>query len=227
MLGQLVLALADLDNCAVLADIAAAMSVEESAWAPTGVRGTSAEHLRPQADRPSRPVSMTRILAGSPIVASHGGPDCPLVDAYSLRCAPQVAGAARDTVRIVADRELASVVDNPIITDAGTVESTGTSTAPRSPVMLDFLAIAVADLAASRKRRTKPFLDAARNRGLNAFLADDRSRRRTHDRSTPDAIVSNSNVWPSRERRLVPSSTMQEDHVSMGWSATLAQGHRP
>ena len=98
MLGQLVLALTDLDRLLVLADISAAMSVE-------GLLGTDkvfAPHLhalRPQPGQAVAAANMMRVLAGSPIVASHSGPDCPLVqDAYSLRCAPQVAGAARDTV---------------------------------------------------------------------------------------------------------------------------------
>ena len=71
-----------------------------------------AEHQEWNTPQAAAAANMVRLLAGSPIVASHSGPDCALVqDAYSLRCAPQVAGAARDTVehaRTVAARELAS-----------------------------------------------------------------------------------------------------------------------
>jgi histidine ammonia-lyase len=225
MLGQLVLALADLDRLLVLADIAAAMSVE-------GLLGTDrvfAAHLqalRPQAGQAIAAENMTRMLAGSPIVASHSGPDCPLVqDAYSLRCAPQVAGAARDTVthaRTVAERELASIVDNPVITDAGTVESNGNFHGAPVAYVLDFLAIAVADLASISERRTDRFLDAARNRGLNAFLADDPGVDSGHmiAQYTQAAIVSElKRLAQPASVDSIPSSAMQEDHVSMGWSA--------
>ncbi|WP_020100848.1 histidine ammonia-lyase [Mycobacterium sp. 360MFTsu5.1] len=225
MLGQLVLALADLDRLLVLADIAAAMSVE-------GLLGTDrvfAAHLqalRPQLGQAVAAANMTRVLAGSPIVASHSGPDCPLVqDAYSLRCAPQVAGAVRDTVthaRTVADRELASIVDNPVITDTGTVESNGNFHGAPVAYVLDFLAIAVADLASISERRTDRFLDAARSRGLNPFLADDPGVDSGHmiAQYTQAAIVSElKRLAQPASVDSIPSSAMQEDHVSMGWSA--------
>ena len=176
MLGQLILALTDLDGLLELADIAAAMSVE-------GLLGTErvfAPHLqalRPQPGQAVAAANMMRVLAGSPIVASHSGPDCTLVqDAYSLRCAPQVAGAARDTAthaRNVANWELASVIDNPVVTDEGTVESNGNFHGAPVAYVLDFLAIVVADLASISERRTDRFLDASRSHGLNPFLADD------------------------------------------------------
>lgn len=225
MLGQLVLALADLDRLLVLADIAAAMSVE-------GLLGTDrvfAAHLqalRPQPGQAVAAANMTRLLAGSPIVASHSGPDCPLVqDAYSLRCAPQVAGAARDTVahaRNVADWELASTIDNPVITDAGTVESNGNFHGAPVAYVLDFLAIVVADLASISERRTDRFLDAARSHGLKPFLADDPGVDSGHmiAQYTQAAIVSDlKRLANPASVDSIPSSAMQEDHVSMGWSA--------
>ncbi len=225
MLGQLVLALADLDRLLVLADIAAAMSVE-------GLLGTDrvfAPHLqalRPQPGQAVAAANMTRILAESPIVASHSGPDCPLVqDAYSLRCAPQVAGAVRDTVahaRNVAHWELASIVDNPVVTAAGTVESNGNFHGAPVAYVLDFLAIAVADLASISERRTDRFLDAARSRGLNPFLADDPGVDSGHmiAQYTQAAIVSElKRLAQPASVDSIPSSAMQEDHVSMGWSA--------
>ncbi|MHA3019139.1 histidine ammonia-lyase [Mycobacterium sp. BMJ-28] len=225
MLGQLILALADLERLLVLADVAAAMSVE-------GLLGTDrvfAPHLqalRPQPGQAVAAANMTRILAGSPIVASHSGPDCALVqDAYSLRCAPQVAGAARDTLahaRNVAQWELASIVDNPVITDAGTVESNGNFHGAPVAYVLDFLAIVVADVASISERRTDRFLDAARNRGLNPFLADDPGVDSGHmiAQYTQAAIVSElKRLAQPASVDSIPSSAMQEDHVSMGWSA--------
>lgn len=225
MLGQLVLALADLDRLLVLADVAAAMSVE-GLLGSDRVFAPHLQALRPQPGQAVAAANMTRILCGSPIVASHSGPDCPLVqDAYSLRCAPQVAGAARDTVahaRNVADWELASIVDNPVITDAGNVESNGNFHGAPVAYVLDFLAIVVADLASISERRTDRFLDAARNRGLNPFLAEDPGVDSGHmiAQYTQAAIVSElKRLAQPASVDSIPSSAMQEDHVSMGWSA--------
>jgi histidine ammonia-lyase len=225
MLGQLILALADLDRLLPLADIAAAMSVE-------GLLGTVkvfAPHLqalRPQPGQAAAAANMVRVLADSPIVASHSGPDCTLVqDAYSLRCAPQVAGAVRDTMthaRNVASWELASTIDNPVITDEGTVESNGNFHGAPVAYVLDFLAIAVADLASISERRTDRFLDAARSHGLNPFLADDPGVDSGHmiAQYTQAAIVSElKRLAVPASVDSIPSSAMQEDHVSMGWSA--------
>ena len=225
MLGQLVLALADLDRLLVLADVSAAMSVE-------GLLGSDrvfAAHLhalRPQPGQAVAAANMTRMLAGSPIVASHSGPDCPLVqDAYSLRCAPQVAGAARDTVahaRNVANWELASVIDNPVVTDKGQVESNGNFHGAPVAYVLDFLAIVVADVASISERRTDRFLDAARNHGLPPFLADDPGVDSGHmiAQYSQAGIVSElKRLAAPASVDSIPSSAMQEDHVSMGWSA--------
>ena len=123
-------------------------------------------------------------------------------DAYSLRCAPQVAGAARDTAahaRMVAERELASVIDNPVVTLDGRVESNGNFHGAPVAYVLDFLAIVVADLASISERRTDRFLDVARNHGLNAFLAArPRRRQRAHDRPVHPGRRSSpsSSGWP-------------------------------
>ncbi|MGW4099159.1 histidine ammonia-lyase [Mycobacterium sp. NPDC004974] len=225
MLGQLVLALHELDSLLRLADIAAAMSVE-------GLLGTERvfaadlQELRPHPGQGLAAANMTRLLANSAIVASHKTDNCTVVqDAYSLRCAPQVAGAARDTVehaRLVAQRELASAVDNPVVTLDGRVESNGNFHGAPVAYVLDFLAIVVADLASISERRTDRFLDPARNHGLNAFLADDPGVDSGHmiAQYTQAGIVSElKRLAVPASVDSIPSSAMQEDHVSMGWSA--------
>ncbi|HKV18897.1 MAG TPA: histidine ammonia-lyase [Mycobacterium sp.] len=225
MLGQLVLALVDLENLFRLADVAAAMSVE-------GLLGTDRvfaddlQRLRPHPGQATSAANITAVLAGSPIVASHRGDDCTRVqDAYSLRCSPQVAGAARDTAdhaRAVAERELASVVDNPVITLDGRVESNGNFHGAPVAYVLDFLAIVVADLASISERRTDRFLDVARNHGLNPFLADDPGvdSGQMISQYTQAAIVSElKRLAAPASVDSIPSSAMQEDHVSMGWSS--------
>jgi histidine ammonia-lyase len=98
MLGMLALAITDLRELVTTADIAAAMSIE-------GLLGTDAvlaadlHALRPHPGQADSAANMRAVLAGSPIVASHRGPeDTRVQDAYSLRCAPAVAGGARDTL---------------------------------------------------------------------------------------------------------------------------------
>ncbi|EQD44504.1 Phenylalanine/histidine ammonia-lyase, partial [mine drainage metagenome] len=95
-------------------------------------------------------------------------------DPYSIRCAPQVTGAARDTVdfaRQVADRELRSAVDNPVVLPDGRVESTGNFHGEPMAFALDFLAIAAAEVGSIAERRIDRLLDPARSSGLPPFLA--------------------------------------------------------
>ncbi|WP_430647552.1 histidine ammonia-lyase [Agromyces sp. GXS1127] len=225
MLGMLALAIHDLRTLLATADIAAAMSVE-------GLMGTDAvfaadlHELRPQRGQAVSAANLRNLLAASPIVASHKGPECTRVqDAYSLRCAPQVHGAARDTLAhaaSVADAELASAVDNPVLTPDGRVESNGNFHGAPVAYVLDFLAIAVADVASMSERRTDRFLDQARNHGLPPFLAHEVGV----DSGLMIAQYTAAGIVSELKRLAapasvdsIPSSAMQEDHVSMGWAA--------
>jgi histidine ammonia-lyase len=136
-----------------------------------------------------------------------------------------VTGAARDTVDyalLVASRELASAVDNPVITLDGRVESNGNFHGAPVAYALDFLAIVAADVASMAERRTDRFLDVSRNGGLHAFLADDPGVDSGYmiAQYTQAAIVSElKRLAAPASVDSIPSSAMQEDHVSMGWSA--------
>ena len=225
MLGMLVLGVADLRQLLKVADITAAMSVEAQ-LGTDAVFASDLQELRPHPGQAAAAANMRAMLAGSAIMASHRGPECTRVqDAYSLRCAPQVAGAARDTVdhaALVAGRELASAIDNPVITNDGRVESNGNFHGAPVGYVLDFLAIVAADVASMSERRTDRFLDVARSHGLNAFLADDPGVDSGHmiAQYTQAAIVSELKRLASPASvDSIPSSAMQEDHVSMGWSA--------
>jgi histidine ammonia-lyase len=225
MLGMLLLAITDLRRLLTIADITAAMSVE-------GLLGTDdvfaddLHTLRPHPGQAASASNLRKIIAGSEIRESHRTEACTRVqDAYSLRCAPQVAGAVRDTVdhaERVALVELASAIDNPVITLDGRVESNGNFHGAPLGYVLDFLAIAVADLASMAERRTDRFLDRARNGGLNAFLAADPGVDSGYmiAQYTQAAIVSElKRLAAPASVDSIPSSAMQEDHVSMGWSA--------
>ena len=226
MLGMLVLAIEDLRMLLKTADIAAAMSVE-------GLLGTDRvfapelQAIRPHPGQALSAANLTAVMKDSGVVASHRGPDCNRVqDAYSLRCSPQVQGAARDTVEYaaqVAGRELASAVDNPVVlAEDGRVESNGNFHGAPVAYVLDFLAIVAADVASISERRTDRFLDKARSHGLPPFLADDPGVDSGHmiAQYTQAAIVSEMKRWANPASvDSIPSSAMQEDHVSMGWSA--------
>lgn len=226
MLGMLVLALADLQRLLPTADLTAAMSVEGQ-LGTDDVFAADLQELRPHPGQQQSASNLRMIMRDSQIRESHRDPHaCTRVqDAYSLRCSPQVAGAVRDTVAhatTVAKRELASAVDNPVVTLDGRVESNGNFHGAPVAYVLDFLAIAVADLASISERRTDRFLDAARNHGLRPFLADDPGVDSGHmiAQYTQAAIVSElKRLAAPASVDSIPSSAMQEDHVSMGWSA--------
>mgnify|MGYP001948110183 CR=1 FL=1 len=225
MLGMLVLALHDLRRLITNADLAAAMTVE-ALLGTDRVFAADLQELRPHPGQAVSAANLRALLADSQIMESHRGPDCTRVqDAYSLRCSPQVNGAARDTLdhaALVASRELASAVDNPVVLPDGRVESNGNFHGAPLAYVLDFLAIPVADVASMSERRTDRMLDRARSGGLPAFLADDPGVDSGHmiAQYTQAALVSELKrlAVPASVDSL-PSSAMQEDHVSMGWSA--------
>jgi histidine ammonia-lyase len=225
MLGMLVLALHDLHRLLDIADLTAAMSVE-ALLGTDRVFAADLQALRPHPGQAVSAARMTALLADSAIMASHRGPDCNRVqDAYSLRCAPQVHGAARDTVayvETVADRELAAAIDNPVVLPDGRVESNGNFHGAPVAYVLDFLAIPVADVASMAERRTDRMLDATRSHGLPPFLASDPGVDSGHmiAQYTQAAVVSEmKRLAVPASVDSIPSSAMQEDHVSMGWSA--------
>ena len=236
MLGMLVLALNDLDVLVKTADIAAAMSVEGQLGTDR-VFAPELQELRPHPGQAVSAANLTRLLADSGVVASHRGPDCNRVqDAYSLRCSPQVHGAVRDTLdhcALVANRELAAAVDNPVVVDMPEVEegrqarletkveSNGNFHGAPVAYVLDFAAVVVADLASISERRTDRFLDKARNHGLSPFLADDPGVDSGHmiAQYAQAGIVSElKRLAAPASVDSIPSSAMQEDHVSMGWA---------
>ncbi len=224
MLGTLVLAISDLELLTRTADIAAAMSLE-------GLLGTGRtlaedlQALRPHPGQAASAQNMRCLLDGSAIIASHLTDDPRVQDAYSLRCAPQVAGAVRDTLAhatVVAEREMASTIDNPVVLPDGRIESNGNFHGAPVGYVLDFLAIAAADLASISERRTDRMLDRNRSQGLPPFLADNPGVDSGHmiAQYTQASIVTEmKRLAVPASVDSIPSSAMQEDHVAMGWSA--------
>ncbi|HWM33700.1 MAG TPA: histidine ammonia-lyase [Pseudolysinimonas sp.] len=225
MLAMLALAITDLRALLDTADLAAAMSVEGLAGTDR-VFAADLHALRPHPGQATSAALMRAVLEGSGAIAAHAGTGFTRVqDAYSLRCAPQVHGAARDTVdhaALVAGRELASAIDNPVVTLDGRLESNGNFHGAPVGYVLDFLGIAAADVASMSERRTDRFLDKNRNGGLAPFLADDPGVDSGHmiAQYTQAGIVSElKRLAAPASVDSIPTSAMQEDHVSMGWSA--------
>jgi histidine ammonia-lyase len=225
MLAHLCLSVADLEVVLRTVDVTCGMSVE--ALLATDANFAERIHrVRPHAGQAASAANLRRVLAGSPIVASHRHSDHAVQDAYSLRCAPQVHGATRDALayaRGVAEVELASVTDNPVVfAGDGSIVSTGNFHGQPLGYAADFMALALAGLGAMVERRIDRLMDPARSQGLPPFLAPEAgvnsgfmlahytgaalvNRLRGH--AAPSSIDS------------VPTSGGQEDHVSMGWNA--------
>lgn len=225
MLGMLIMAIEDLEMLCDSVDLTAAMSVEAQMGTDQVFLPELHLPLRPHPGQATSAANMFHALKESKIVESHKVDDTKVQDAYSLRCAPQVTGAVRDTIahaRLVAQRELAAAIDNPVVLDDGRVSSNGNFHGAPVAYVLDFLAIAAADLGSISERRTDRMLDKARSHGLPPFLADDPGvdSGLMIAQYTQAALVSeNKRLAVPASVDSIPSSAMQEDHVSMGWSA--------
>lgn len=229
MLGMLLMACADLAGLLTAADVTAALTME-ALLGTDRVLAPELHAVRPHPGQAASAANMLKVLDGSGLTGHHqtghdGLPAAPRVqDAYSVRCAPQVAGAGRDTLahaRTVAVRELAAAVDNPVVI-GGRVESNGNFHGAPVAYVLDFLAVAAADLGSIAERRTDRLLDKNRSHGLPAFLAGDPGvdSGLMIAQYTQAALVGElKRLAVPASADSIPSSAMQEDHVSMGWSA--------
>jgi histidine ammonia-lyase len=230
MLAMGVLGLARVEALAKVADIACALSVE-ALLATDRPFQPRIHRLRPHPGQVSAADNLARLLDGSAIVASHRESHHAVQDAYSLRCAPQVHGAVRDVCSHagrVFDIELGSVVDNPIVLpDDGDVVSGGNFHGQPLAFALDFLTTAVTELGSISERRTDRILDPDRSSGLPPFLAADPGVNSGYmlTQYTAAALVAENRILSHPASvESIPTSGLQEDHVSMGWGAGLTLG---
>ena len=207
------------------ADVVAAMSVE-AALGSDRVFDERLIALRPHPGVVASASNLRRLLAGSPIVASHRESAHLVQDAYSLRCAPQVNGATRDVLRFAAsvlEVETNSVSDNPIVLpEDGEVLPGGNFHGQPVAVALDALAAAVVPLASIAERRLYRLLDPARNNGLPAFLVAESGLNSGFmlAQYTAASLVSECKTLAHPASvDSIGSSAGQEDHVSMGMTA--------
>ena len=226
MLGLLVLACADALALLRTGDVACAMSVESLLGTDRPFQ-PELQAIRPHPGQARSAANLTALLAGSPIVASHRHSEHAVQDAYSVRCHPQVMGAARDTLDFasqVAERELRAAVDNPVVLPDGRVESTGNFHGEPLAFGADFLAIAAAEVGAIAERRIDRLLDETRSRGLPPFLAPEagvNSGLMVAQYTAAALVAENRRLAQPASVDSLPTSGMQEDHVSMGWGAGL------
>ena len=224
ILGMLCLAAHDASHLLRVADIVAGCSVE-ALLATDRAFAADLLALRPHPGQQASAANLRAVLADSPIVASHRTGDDRVQDAYSIRCTPQVHGAARDTLDFVVsvtEWELASAIDNPMVLPDGRVESCGNFHGAPVALAADYLAIAAAEVGAVAERRIDRLLDPHRSHGLPPFLADDPgvdSGLMIGQYTAAALCAENRRLAAPATVDSLPTSAMQEDHVSMGWGA--------
>ncbi|MBX3461768.1 MAG: histidine ammonia-lyase [Planctomycetes bacterium] len=204
------------------ADVACAMTVE-------ALRGSEkpfqarVHALRPHVGQEATAANLRALLRDSRIVPSHA--DCAKVqDAYSLRCAPQVHGAAKDGIRFAVEvlvTEANSVTDNPLVFPNGEVVSGGNFHGQPVSQALDFLAIAVSTLANISERRIEQLVNPDIS-GLPPFLA--RNPGLESGFMIPQVVAAalaseNKSLAHPASVDTIPTSANREDHVSMGVTA--------
>ncbi len=225
MLAMLLLGAADARHLFTMADLTAALSIEAMLGSDRPFQ-PELHAIRPHPGQALSAANIHRLLQDSSIMDSHRDNLVHAVqDAYSMRCAPQVAGAARDTLSFVDDvagRELRSIVDNPVVLPDGRVESTGNFHGAPLGFAADFLAIAAAEVGAIAERRVDRLLDVCRSRDLPPFLSPDagvNSGLMIAQYTAAGIVAENRRLANPASVDSLPTSGMQEDHVSMGWAA--------
>jgi histidine ammonia-lyase len=226
MTGIGALLVQDAANVLEVADIAGALSLE-------AVRGTNRafdkriQRARPHPGQIAAAAHLRALTADSEIMHSHRHDSHKVQDPYSLRCMPQVHGAARDALRYtrrVVETEMNSATDNPLIfAEQGEVISGGNFHGQPVALALDFAAIALADIASISERRIEAMLDPHFSE-LPPFLT-------MHggvdsgfmvSQYTAAALVSENKILAHPASvDSIPTSANQEDHVSMGATAAL------
>jgi histidine ammonia-lyase len=226
--GMLAVGILACDRAARLAktaDVAAAMTVEAALGTDVAF-DERLQALRPHAGPNASASNLRKLLSGSEIAASHRKSDHLVQDGYSLRCAPQVHGAAREAIRFargILETEVGSVSDNPIVlAETGEVLSGGNFHGQPVALALDALATAIVSLASISERRLFRLLDPAMSNGLPAFLVEGSGLNSGFMlvQYTAASLVSESkSLAHPASVDSIPSSADQEDHVSMGMTS--------
>jgi histidine ammonia-lyase len=209
-----------------VADVACALSVD-ALQASRNSFLPRIHELRPLAGQAASAANILALLEDSSIVEAHRWCDR-VQDAYSLRCAAQVHGAARDLLDYVertASVELNAATDNPLVfPEDGSVLSNGNFHGQPVAFALDALAMAVSELASISERRTERLVNPALSDGLPAFLAQDgglNSGFMIPQYVAASLVSENKSLCHPASVDSIPTSAGQEDHVSMGNASGL------
>lgn len=222
-----VLASAEMERLCSVANVGGALSLE-ALLGKTAPFDPAIAELRAHDGQRRCADEIRTMLAGSQLVDSE---TTRVQDGYSLRCMPQVHGAAYDVCEMARSTfaiEVNSVTDNPVVLPDGRILSCGNFHGQPLAYALDFVAMAAADLSSIVERRINRLLNPALS-GLPAFLVEDGGLRSGYlmVQTAAAAIVTETRTLAvPASTDSVPTSADQEDHVSMGawagWKARLA-----
>ena len=220
------LALVRASRLAKAADIACALSVDALQASRTSFL-PEIHALRPFPGQLDAAANILRLLEASAIIEAHRWCD-QVQDAYSLRCAPQVHGAARDLLDYAertVELELNAATDNPLVlVEEDLVLSNGNFHGQPLAFALDALAMALAELASISERRVERLVNPALSAGLPAFLTPDGGLNSGFmiPQYVAASLVSENKVLAHPASvDSIPTSAGQEDHVSMGNASAL------
>ncbi|HET7232640.1 MAG TPA: histidine ammonia-lyase [Longimicrobium sp.] len=229
MVGVGALALLAAERAVETAEVAGAMSLEALMGTPDAFH-PAIMRARPHPGQAASAERLRALLAGSEIRESHRFGDPRVQDAYSLRCMPQVHGAARNAfafVRQILETEANSATDNPLIfpdEEGGLVISGGNFHGQPVAQALDFLAIALADLASISERRIERLVNPDLSGDLPPFLTRDAGVSSGYmiAQVTAAALVNECKVLAAPASvDSIPTGAGKEDHVSMGMASAL------
>lgn len=217
------LAVVDAQYLLDLADYALAMTLE----AVMGCRAAFDPRLHAARAHPGQILvaqRVLRIVRDSSLIDQSGR----IQDAYSLRCAPQVMGAARDTlefVQKVVEREINAATDNPLIFSDQDVFSGGNFHGEPVGLVMDYLSIAMSEVAAISERRTFRLTDSKLNAGLPPMLVDSpeaaglNSGLMMPQYTAVSLVLENQTLASPDSVRSLPTSAEQEDHNANSMTA--------
>jgi histidine ammonia-lyase len=169
------LALVDAHRLWRIAHVAGAMSLEALLGTPVAF-DARIQDVRGQLGQAASAAYLRELLADSEIRESHRNNDPRVQDAYALRCMPQVHGPVLDALDFAAaiiGRELNAATDNPLVFESGELLSGGNFHGQSVAMALDFLAIALTNLATISERRIDRLVHPDFNQGLPPFLTRD------------------------------------------------------
>jgi histidine ammonia-lyase len=224
MLAIGTLQLLELQNLVASADIVSGLTVR-ALLGKTAAFDERIHSVRPHPGQRFTASVLSSLLAGSATFASDSNGKR-IQDAYSLRCVPQVHGAVRDAMSYanqVFTIELNSATDNPLVFDDEILSGGNFHGAPLA-LALDFLAIALCQLAGISERRTERLVNPALNEGLPAFLASNPGLESglMMAQVTAASLIAEIRVLANPASTCsIPTSGNQEDFVSMGMTSAL------